>query len=145
MNTFLGFDVGSKRIGVAVGQDITATASPLLTLSANRGEPDWAHISQLVDEWKPCAFIIGLPMHADNSETPITLMAKHFADQLQGRFAKPVHFVDERLSSHEAETRASQRHSKNRSADRKIASQNKAEIDKIAAQIILQSWLNQQS
>ena len=130
---FLGFDFGYRRIGSAVGQHITQSASPLSTLSARQGTPDWQDIKKLIDEWRPEALIVGLPTHIDDSEQYTTPAAREFARQLETRFKLPVHLVDERLSTKEARSRLFEQggYSKLQSA----------EIDSIAACVILEQWL----
>lgn len=131
-NTFLGFDYGRKRIGIAVGQDITCSANPVTTLNAKNGKPDWASINQLIKEWEPQALVVGLPLNLDGSEHTITKAAQRFGNQLHGRYNLPVHMVDERLTSVEAKHWVS----------RQGASFQKDDIDKYAAKLILEAWLN---
>jgi len=129
--TVLGFDYGTKRIGVAVGQTVTRSASPLTTLRAARGEqPDWNRISTLIAEWKPCALVVGLPYNMDDSEAEIAPRARRFARQLEGRYRLPVHLVDERLTSHEAEQTLGR------------GFERDERIDSLAAAFILETWLN---
>lgn len=130
LQTFLGFDFGLKRIGVAVGQGITGTATALCTLDARDGIPDWDRMSQLVDEWRPQALVVGLPLHADGSESDMSRAALRFARRLEERCRLPVHTMDERLSSVEAE--------QVRAQDRGDSRQG---IDAVAARVILQNWL----
>lgn len=134
--TVLGFDYGNTRIGVAVGQTVTRTASPLPTLSAQHGQPDWSQIGALIAEWQAVALVVGLPANMDGTPSEMTKAACRFARQLEGRFALPVHLIDERLSSHAAEERLADSHlSKKRRRD-------KRSVDAVAAQIILETWLN---
>lgn len=130
--TYLGFDFGLKRIGVAVGQDLTRSATALETLAAVNGKPDWDAVARLLDQWHPHALIVGLPLNMDGTETELTPRARRFGNQLRERFKRPVHWMDERLSTIEAERLIAQSGSK-RGAD----------SDKLAAQLILQSWLLQ--
>ena len=132
--TYLGFDYGSKRIGVAVGQDLTGSASALTTLPTSHQSPPWQAIEALVQNWQPQAFVVGLPYNKDGSEHAVTKAAKRFGKQLQERFQRPVYWVDERLTSSEAESILAQR-------GRKVA---KEDIDKLAAELILKSWMAQQ-
>ena len=133
--TLLGFDYGRKRIGVAVGQEITHTAQALVTLNSVNG-PDWDGIEKLIKEWQPQQLIVGMPHNMDDRPHPLHDEVKEFGDQLAQRYHLPIEWIDERLSSIEAEAQlASGTKSKHRKKD-------KAEIDKLAAQIILQSWLN---
>jgi putative Holliday junction resolvase len=133
--TLLGFDYGTKRIGVAVGQDITRTVTPLMTLHCSNETPDWEAISKLIEEWKPDRLVVGLPLHLDGTSQPLTDRAQRFGNQLKGRYNLPVELVDERLTSHEAEMELATQKGKT----------TKADIDALAAALILQSWLNQHS
>src|ERR1700744_1321649 len=99
---FLGFDFGYKRIGVAVGQQITCRAQPLTTLEARLGVPNWDEVQKIIKEWRPQALIVGLPTCIDDSEQYTTEAARVFAKQLTKRFDLTVHLVDERLSTVEA-------------------------------------------
>lgn len=137
--TLLGFDYGLKRIGVAVGQELTGTASPVKTLHLTGGQVDWKAIEQLIDEWQPDALIVGLPLNMDGSEHEMTAAARRFGRRLHGRFDLPIYEVDERLSSIAAEERLQE------GAGRRGRKRGHSErIDQEAAQIILQTWLNEQ-
>ncbi len=126
----LGFDYGTKRIGVAVGQTLTGSARPLATVSARDGKPDWDAITRLIAEWQPAALVVGLPVHMDGTEHERTARARRFGNQLRGRYNLPVHSVDERLTSYEAEQEL-------RAQGKKVQ-----DLDPLAAQLILQSWLD---
>jgi len=134
-NTYLAFDYGQKRIGVAVGQDLTRTASALTTLKTRDNTPPWDQISTLFQTWQPQAFVVGLPYNQDGSEHAITRAARRFGNQLHGRYQIPVYWVDERLTSSEAERILAERGARSKKED----------IDKLAAQLILQSWFEQQT
>lgn len=128
----LGFDFGIKRIGVAVGQELTRTARELETLNSPDGGPDWTGISRLIEQWQPDALIVGLPLNLDGSDHKVTRLARRFGNRLKGRYNLPVFTIDERLSSVEAE--------------RLLAGEGRFEkeaVDKLAARIILESWLEQ--
>jgi putative holliday junction resolvase len=84
--TLLGFDFGTRRIGVAVGQRVTGTASALTTLAARDGQPDWAEIARLIDTWHPDALVVGLPLALDGGHSDVTRAAERFARRLHGRF-----------------------------------------------------------
>ncbi len=131
---YLGFDFGFKRIGVAVGQTLTGTASPLSTLDAKLGVPNWAEVEKLLNQWSPLALVVGLPTCIDDTEQYTTAASKGFARQLRRRFSLPVHRVDERLTTVEARAylfaEGGYRNIKN------------SEIDSIAACIILEQWLH---
>ena len=100
--TFLGFDFGTKSIGVAVGQRITGTARPLPALKAQDGKPDWNVIEKLLKEWQPEAVIVGLPLNMDGTEQPLTARARNFANKIHGLFGVQITLHDERLSTVEA-------------------------------------------
>ena len=134
--TALGFDFGLKRIGVAVGQSITRSASPLGVVTPRNGEPDWEAIARYVQEWRPAALVVGLPYNMDLSEQEMTGHARRFAEGLARRFPLPVHTVDERLSSREAEAQLKERRQQGR---RRIT---REDIDGAAACVILESWFN---
>lgn len=129
LQTLLGFDYGLKRIGIAVGQRITGTASALCTISSGDDKPDWDSISRIIGQWRPDALVVGLPLHADGSASEMSRSALKFAHQLKARYRLPVHTMDERLSSHAA---AEQQRRDNTQG---------TGIDAIAARIILQNWL----
>jgi len=130
LRTFLGFDFGVKRIGIAVGQRVTGTANALCTVQARDNAPDWEQIGALIKEWRPHALVVGLPMHADGTDSAVTRAARRFAQQLEGRYRLPVYMIDERHSSQAA-------------ADLLANEQNsKAGLDAMAARIILQDWLD---
>lgn len=130
---YIGFDFGYKRIGVAVGQRLTGSASPLSTVSAKQGLPDWPCIESTIKKWKPTALVVGLPKRIDDSEFYTTSASRGFARQLRKRFALPVHLEDERLSTVEARAQLFEE-----GGFRKL---KKAEVDSIAACIILEQWL----
>jgi putative Holliday junction resolvase len=136
IRTVLGFDFGLKRIGLATGQTITGTASPLTTLQAVNQQPDWESIETQIRQWKPDALIVGIPYTPDGGESDITRAARNFSRKLGQRFSLPVYTIDESLSSHAAEEQLRQ--------NIKISKHNKHEIDKMAAAIIVQSWLDSQ-
>ena len=130
---FLGFDFGYKRIGVAVGQRITGSASPLATLDATLGVPNWEMVQSLVKQWLPEAMIVGLPTRIDDREQYTTNAARAFARQLRKRYALPVYLVDERLSTVEARAYLFEQ-----GGYRKI---KRTQVDSIAACVILEQWL----
>ena len=132
----LGFDFGLKRIGLATGQTITGTASPLVTLQTVNHTPDWNSIEKHIRQWRPDALIVGIPYLPEGGESDITRAARNFSKELEQRFNLPVYNIDESLSSVAAEEHLKQ--------DMKISKHNKHEIDKMAAAIIVQSWLNSQ-
>lgn len=139
--TLLGFDYGLKRIGVAVGQELTGTANALTTIRATDGKPDWDAITHLIEQWQPDAVVVGLPLNMDGTYHELSYRAKRFGNQLHGRYNLRAHFVDERLSSLEAERLLSEKPPQHKKARKPQA----ADIDKMAARVILESWLAQQS
>jgi len=102
-STFLGFDFGLKRVGVASGNRLTGTATPLTTLHA-QGKAVFTPIEALLKEWQPDALVVGIPRHPDGAPHAMTAAAQKFAASLRGRFHKPVFEVDERYTSVEAES-----------------------------------------
>ncbi len=99
--SFLAFDFGVKRTGVATGNSLLRQASPLTTVAAE-GDARFAPIGRLITEWQPDALVVGIPVHPDGAAHDNTRRAQRFARQLQGRFGLPVHLVDERYSTTEA-------------------------------------------
>ncbi|GCL63578.1 Holliday junction resolvase RuvX [Pseudaquabacterium pictum] len=99
--TFLAFDFGTQRTGVATGNSLLRQASPLTTIRAE-GDARFAPIAKLIAEWQPDALVVGIPVHPDGAPHDNTRRAQRFARQLQGRFGLPVHPVDERYSTTEA-------------------------------------------
>jgi putative Holliday junction resolvase len=99
--SFLAFDFGSKRVGVATGNTLTRSATPLRTVAVD-GELRFAAIAALITEWQPDALVVGVPFHPDGAPHDNTARARRFARQLHGRFRLPVHEVDERYSTTEA-------------------------------------------
>lgn len=136
----MGFDFGTKKIGVAVGQSITQTVTPLITLPSLNQKPDWNTIEKLIKEWLPNILVVGLPVHLDGEEQAMTQAAKKFGNQLNGRFNLPVEFMDERLSSYEAKERLREINRNKKPTNKR---QMAMDIDKIAAQLIVESWFRQ--
>ncbi len=131
----LAFDYGEQRIGVAVGNRLTATAQALTTLSGGQAGIDWPGIETLIADWQPDALIVGLPRHEDGTEHALSARARRFARQLEGRHHLPVFMVDEHLSSWQArQSLKAQRQSGRRRIQR-------TRIDAVAAQHILESFM----
>lgn len=137
--TLLGFDFGLRRIGVAVGQSLTGSASPVGVIPARDGEPDWAVLKRYLRDWAPTQLVVGLPLTMAGEDQDITRRARNFAASLGEHFDGPVHKVDERLSSKEAEARLKTLRQQGR---RRIT---REDIDCAAACVILESWLNHHS
>ncbi len=121
----LGFDYGRKRIGVALGETLTQSARPLAILKSRHQRPDWAGIDALIAAWQPAALVVGEPLR-EGGEHPLARAVRRFANQLKERYRLPVHRIDERLSSFEAERRLGGR----------------GETDAVAAQVILETWFH---
>ena len=129
--TLIAFDFGERRIGAAVGQTVTRTATPLETIPVRREKPDWNAIDRLIGAWKPDALVVGLPLNMDGTEQRVTAQARRFANRLHGRSGLPVHLADERLSTREAWTRLVEGGSR------------RSGPDPVAAQVILEGWFAQ--
>jgi putative Holliday junction resolvase len=127
--TLIGFDYGNKRIGVAVGQTVTGTATPLETIACVDGKPDWSRISRLIEQWHPQALVVGDPLNMDGTDQEVSINADKFSDELTRRFPLPVYRTDERLSSYEAKQRL----------------KSTRDLDPVAAQAILETWLAEYS
>ncbi len=136
--TLLGFDYGERRIGIAVGQRLTATARPLETIGQVAGKPDWARIGQLIEQWQPDLLVVGLPLGMEGDEHELSRAARRFANRLNGRFHLPVELVDERLTSIEAERIVAEQ----RRGGQRRRKGAKLAIDAIAAQLILETYLS---
>jgi putative Holliday junction resolvase len=135
----LAFDFGLRRIGVACGDTVSRTASPLEAVPARQGVPRWQAIAALLREWQPSLFVVGLPYNVDGSESAMTQGARGFAAELALRHQLETVLVDERYSSREAEARLkSARESGLRR--RRIA---KTDIDAAAACVILERWFTE--
>lgn len=126
-NIVLGFDFGLKRIGVAVGNNVTATASALAPLRANEGNPDWEAVRRLLEEWKPQRLVVGLPLNMDGTPSEMSARAERFARRLEGRFNLRCEMMDERLSTFEARGLIAE-------------SGSEASRDSVAACLVLESW-----
>ena len=129
--TVLAFDFGTKRVGVAVGTTQLAAARPLATIAEEATMARFEAIAAIVREWQPVVLVVGRPRHADGAPHETARLAEKFARRLRERFALPVAFVDETLSSAEAASRIRE------SRPRGVA----AQVDAMAAAIILQSYL----
>ncbi|SDU28886.1 Holliday junction resolvase RuvX [Halopseudomonas salegens] len=130
----LGFDYGTRQIGVAVGQTLTGSAEPLTNLRARDGIPDWDEIGALIKEWRPQVLIVGLPLNMDGTESAMSIRAEKFARRLHGRFQLPVHTVDERLSTFAAKQSL-------RDNGQSPQSYRDNPVDSLAAALLLETWL----
>ena len=122
----MGFDFGTRRIGVAVGQKITKTASSLTVVQACDGIPRWEYLDKIVFDWQPEIFIVGLPINMDGSTSEMSKKAHKFSRRIASRYDRPSEMYDERLTSFEAREH-----------------EGKTQIDAIAAKLIVESWLRE--
>ncbi len=125
----IAFDFGTNRIGVASGQSLTSSATPLPSIKHGRRKPDWKAIDDLIGRWRPSLVLVGLPLNMDGTESEICQLARRFAARLGNRSRLPVELVDERLSTREA-------------YERKEALGG-GDVDSLAAQVIAETWLSQ--
>jgi putative Holliday junction resolvase len=136
LGTVIAFDFGLKRTGVAVGNTLTGSATPECTLIGRNEQPDWDGISKLIKEWNPIHLVVGMPTELDGTDSPLTKRVIRFCNQLHGRYQLPVDQENEQFTSLEAAQRLKQLRQSGRK--KKIT---KEEVDKIAATIILESWM----
>jgi putative Holliday junction resolvase len=133
--TIIGFDFGKKYIGVAVGQEITGSASPLGSIKANDGIPNWDSLTTYLKEWQPDLIVVGLPLNMDGTEQQLTKDARKFGNRINGRFGIKVEFQDERLTTADAKeqlfTRGGYKNLK------------KDNIDAESARLIIESFFEQ--
>lgn len=126
----MGFDFGTKRIGVAFGQTLTGTATALQPVPARDGIPDWQMLDKLMAEWQPDAFLVGLPYNMDDTESELLVRARKFGNRLNGRYAKPCFGMDERLSTFEAR-------------GQRMRGESDAQLDSLSARLVLEAWFNE--
>ncbi len=131
----MAFDFGTRRMGVAVGQELLGQARPLTMLPARDGIPDWDTIRRLLDEWCPDQVVVGLPLNMDGTENDMCARARKFGKRLHGRFHTPVDMMDERLTSFEAKGEV-------------LAAGGQDDfgrhgVDDLAAVLILETWFRQ--
>lgn len=135
--TVLGFDVGARRIGVAVGNALTGGARAVAVVDVHAAGPDWAAVEKLLREWRPDGLVVGDPMTLDGGDQPIRKAARAFAQTLQERFRLPVVMVDERNSSQEAARRFAAAR-----ADGRRRRSDAENLDAVAAAVIVERWLS---
>jgi len=136
--SFLAMDFGLRRIGVAIALLLTNSASPLTTVPASDGEPDWQKLDGLVKEWQPDLIVVGLPYNTDGSWSEMGTLAQAFAAKLRGRYDLPVELIDERYTSAEAGSRLKEQ----RRGGLRNKRLQKEDVDAMAAQLIAESWMN---
>ena len=133
----MAFDFGLRQIGVAVGNSLLGTSQPLSILRAREGVPNWQVVQGLIDEWRPDLLVVGDPLNMDGSAGEICERARKFGRRLHGRLGLPVTKTDERLSSFEA--------THNRRQQGHRGDFVEQPIDSYAAELILQTWLAENS
>ena len=136
-STVLGFDVGSRRIGVAIGSAFSVGARALAMIDVRADGPDWGALDRLHKEWRPNGLIVGDPLTLEGDDQPNRKRAHAFARQLQQRYKLPVLLVDERSSSVEAARRFAVERAEGRKRRRDAAS-----LDAVAAAVIIERWLS---
>lgn len=146
MSIILGFDFGMRHIGVAVGQSLTGTATPIGTIAAKDGIPNWEEIKACIVQWRPSQIVVGIPLHMDGSEQLLTHAARRFAERLIERYQLPVMPVDERLSSWEAKRRIVEQAEFSKTKERgkvkkKTRKEAVADLNAAAAAILVEQWL----
>lgn len=130
----LGFDFGTTRIGLAIGQSLTASASPIDPVRARDGIPDWDQLDAVIAEWQPDALVVGIPLNMDGSISEMARRARKFANRIQDRYQRPCYLCDERLTTAEA---------KRIHLDAGGGTNFRLEsVDGIAARLILEDWFN---
>ena len=127
----MAFDFGTKNIGIAIGQEITKTASTFYSIHANDGIPDWAELDMLVKEWNPNLFVVGDPLNMDGTRSKNQDSSDKFSTALNKRYDIGLERTDERLSSREA---------KERLENIQMGIKDSRNIHCISAQIILEDW-----
>jgi putative Holliday junction resolvase len=131
----IAFDFGQRRIGVAIGNNVSKTAQALITIESATNNQKFEAIQKIMEEWMPVSIVVGVPFNVDGSEHKVTNLSKKFAKQLEEKYSLPTHLIDERYTSIEASHELK---------DKKIdVKKKKLLIDQIAAKIILQSYLDQ--
>ena len=139
--TAMGFDYGTKRIGIAAGQALTRTAQGIATISNSGRHGPWSDIEKLIREWRPDVLVVGLPLGREGCETELSRAARLFASALGERFDLPVDFIDETLTSRSAEARISQA----TPVGKRIKEKRENLRDQIAAELILETYLDEYS
>ena len=127
----MAFDFGLKHIGIAIGQEITRTASTFYSINATEGHPDWTELDKIITEWKPNLFVVGDPFNMDGTRSKIQDLSDNFSTALNKRYDINIEKTDERLSSREAKERLENLH---------IGTRDSSNKHSISAQVILEDW-----
>ncbi|CAH9058855.1 MULTISPECIES: Holliday junction resolvase RuvX [Pseudoalteromonas] len=130
--TVMGFDFGTKSIGIAIGQELTGSATSLKAVKAQDGIPNWDDIAVQVKEWQPDLMVVGLPLNMDGTSQEVTFKAKKFANRLHNHYGIAVHTQDERLTTADAKARLFERGG--------YKNLGKGNVDNMSAVIILESF-----
>ncbi|MFT6268605.1 MAG: putative Holliday junction resolvase [Alphaproteobacteria bacterium] len=133
VRTVIAFDFGMKSIGLAIGQAITNTASPLQAIKAQDGIPNWDNLGKVISQWEPHALLVGLPLNMDGTEQPITSSVKRFVGRLKHKYNLPVFLHDERLSTVDAKSKLFEL-----GGYKKLS---KEKVDSVSACLIYESWV----
>lgn len=133
IRSVIAFDFGMKSIGLAIGQAITSTASPLPAIKAQDGIPNWDNLAGLITQWQPDALLVGLPLNMDGTEQPITANVKRFVGRLKHKYNLPVFLHDERLSTVDAKAKLFEL-----GGFKKLS---KGKVDSVSAVLIYESWV----
>ena len=140
-NTAMGFDFGTKRIGIATGQDLTGTAQGVATVGNSGKNGPWNEIEELIHQWRPDMLVVGLPLGKEGAETTLSRAARQFGTELASRFSRPVHYIDETLTSRVAESLIAEA----TPSGKRMIGRQKNLRDQIAAELILSTFFNEQS
>ena len=127
----MAFDFGLKNIGIAIGQEITKTASTFYSINAEDGQPNWPELDKIINEWNPNLFVVGDPFNMDGSRSKIQDLSDRFSKSLNKRYDINIEKTDERLSSREA---------KERLEKETIGTKDSSNKHSISAQVILEDW-----
>ena len=127
----MAFDFGLKHIGIAIGQEITRTASTFYSINATEGHPDWTELDKIITEWKPNLLVVGDPFNMDGTRSKIQDLSDNFSSALNKRYDINIEKTDERLSSREA---------KERLENLQIGTRDSSNKHSISAQVILEDW-----
>lgn len=129
---YLGIDYGSKQMGFAIGQGVTCTTKPLGVLKNHQGQLDWPKLNAWLEQWRIAAIVVGFPFNIDGTRAEITNEVEWFIETLQQKIPLAIYTCDERLTTFEAKQRWSEQYH---------SAPTKNQVDELAAQIILESWL----
>ena len=140
-NTAMGFDFGTKRIGIATGQDLTGTAQGIATVGNSGKNGPWNEIEELIHQWQPDMLVVGLPLDKEGAETNLSTAARQFGTELASRFVRPVYYIDETLTSRVAERLVAETNP----AGKRMIGRQQGLRDQIAAELILNTFFNEQS